>query len=99
MDFTQVPEYGIILIIVASLTQNIKQTKINNNYLPWVSMVIGAVAGLVAAYMMKDTNYAESVITGIVIGGTSSGLFDGVKGLSNVIKKAPTSGGETSEEK
>lgn len=94
MDLSQVPEYGLILMIVTSLTQNIKQTKINNAYLPIIAMVIGAVAGLVSAYFMKDTNYAESVITGIVVGGTSSGLFDSGKGLATFFKSKTTTDNE-----
>ncbi|WP_461241205.1 holin [Paucilactobacillus sp. N302-9] len=89
-------EYAIIVAVVASLTQNIKQTKINNQYLPWVSMLIGAIAGAVAVVMTGDSNYTEGIIAGVIAGGQANGLFDGLKGIATKFKS--NTGGENTNE-
>lgn len=78
-------EIAIIVIIVYGLTQAIKQTQINNKWLPWISMVLGIVAGLVSVFITKDNNFSGAAFLGFLIGGFTSGLYDGFSGF---VKKA-----------
>ncbi|MCH4171939.1 MAG: hypothetical protein LKF36_12010 [Lactobacillus sp.] len=88
MDFIQalnLASTGEILIMVAinyAVNQAIKQGNFHNKYMPWISMAVGAVIGVVAMLVSKDSNYLGGAITGLLVGGFTSGLFDGFKGLS-----------------
>jgi hypothetical protein len=81
-------EYVIIATLVASITQNIKQTKIPNQYMPFVAMGIGVVSGLVAVYVSGDTNWAGGALAGLITAMGTSGGVDAVKAL--VVKKDAT---------
>lgn len=75
-------ELAICAAVVLVLTQAVKQTKLNNKWLPWVAMAIGAVAGLVSVAVTKDTNWGPAAVMGLLVGAASAGLFDGVKSLT-----------------
>lgn len=75
-------ELAISAAIIIALVQAIKRTKVNNKWLPWVAMAIGAVAGLVSVAVTKDTNWAPAAVMGLLVGAASAGLFDGVKSLT-----------------
>ncbi|MQM78818.1 holin [Lentilactobacillus buchneri] len=93
MDFIQnlnlgtTAQISLILAVVFCLTQAVKQTGIENRWMPWLSMVIGVVAGLVSALLISDANYLSSGVLGLLIGGFTSGLFDGFKGFSGKDEK------------
>lgn len=74
-------EIAIIIIIVYGLTQAVKQTQINNKWLPWISMVLGIAAGLVSVFITKDNNFSGAAFLGFLIGGFTSGLYDGFSGF------------------
>ncbi|WP_283680324.1 holin [Lentilactobacillus sp. Marseille-Q4993] len=87
MDFLQqlklgtTADMGIILAVVFCLTQALKQTGINNKWMPWLAMLIGTGAGIIAALITKDTDLLSAGIFGMLLGGFTSGLFDGFKGI------------------
>lgn len=74
-------EYVIIATLVASITQNIKQTKIPNQYMPFVAMVIGVVSGVAAVYVSGDTNWAGGALAGLITAMGTSGGVDAAKAL------------------
>lgn len=78
-------EIAIIVIIVYGLTQAIKQTKIDNKWLPWIAMILGIFSGLISVVVTGDHNYSSASVLGFLIGGFTSGLFDG---FSAFVKKA-----------
>lgn len=88
MDFIQnlnlgtTAQISLILAVVFCLTQAVKQTGIDNKWMPWISMLIGVFAGLLAAVINADSHYLSSAVLGFLIGGFTSGLFDGFKGFS-----------------
>lgn len=78
-------EIAIIVIIVYGLTQAIKQTQINNKWLPWISMILGIFSGLISVFITNDHNFFGACFLGFLIGGFTSGLYDGFSGF---VKKA-----------
>ena len=74
-----------IIIIVYGLTQAVKQTKIDNKWLPWIAMILGIFSGLISVVVTGDHNYSSASVLGFLIGGFTSGLFDG---FSAFVKKA-----------
>lgn len=78
-------EIVIIGSIVYALVAAIKQTQIKNKWLPWISMILGIMAGLVSVLITKDSNFFGAGFLGFLIGGFTSGLYDGFSGF---IKKA-----------
>ncbi|KRM72996.1 YrzE family protein [Lacticaseibacillus brantae] len=76
-------ELAISAVIIFALTQAVKQTRLDNRWLPWVSMAIGIVAGLVAVMATNDNNWFNGGLMGLLVGAAVSGLFDGFKGFSS----------------
>lgn len=91
MDYIQelnlgtVSELMITVAVVFVLTQAVKSTKVKNRYMPWLSMGLGVVSGLVSVAVTKDVNYLSGAVMGLLVGGFTSGMFDGFKGFG--IKK------------
>jgi hypothetical protein len=75
-------ELTISAAIILALVQAIKQTKLNNKWLPWIAMGLGIIAGLVSVAVTQDSNWAPAAVQGFLLGAATSGLFDGAKGLS-----------------
>lgn len=78
-------EIAIIIIIVYGLTQAIKQTKIDNRFMPWISMILGIFSGLISVFITNNHNFSGACFLGFLIGGFTSGLYDGFSGF---VKKA-----------
>ena len=49
--------------------------------LPFISMVVGLLVGLLIALVFHDTELGKAGLTGFLAGGYTSGLFTGVKGV------------------
>lgn len=87
MDYIQelnlgtVSELMITIAVVFVLTQAVKSTKVKNKYMPWISMGLGIVSGLISVAVTKDVNYLSGAVMGLLVGGFTSGLFDGFKGF------------------
>ncbi|MCT2907804.1 hypothetical protein EFT87_03900 [Schleiferilactobacillus harbinensis] len=75
-------ELAISAAIIFALVQAIKQTKVNNKWLPWIAMALGVVAGLVSVVVTKDSNWGPAAVQGFLLGAATSGLFDGVKSFT-----------------
>ena len=58
----------------------LKKTKIDSKFLPWLSMLVGVAAGLLAVAATNDVDYLQGAVLGLLVGGFTSGLFDGFKG-------------------
>ena len=82
LNLANAGEIAIMVAINYAVSQAIKQGNFHNKYMPWISMAVGAVIGIVATVVSKDSNYLGGAITGFLVGGFTSGLFDGFKGLS-----------------
>ena len=81
-------ETVIVVAITVAIVQLLKKkTKLSATYLPWVALILGAVAGLAVFSYMGDLNYLNGALLGALSGGFSSGLFDG---LAPVITSAVT---------
>lgn len=75
-------ELAITAAIILALVQAIKQTKLDNKWLPWLAMGLGVVAGLISVAVTGGHNWASGAVMGFLVGAATSGLFDGVKSAS-----------------
>lgn len=80
LDLMTTVELGITSVLVYIITAALKKSKLNNIWLPWVAMAAGAVVGLVAVATAHDTNWLGGAVAGVMVGGFTAGLFDGLKG-------------------
>jgi LytS/YehU family sensor histidine kinase len=84
MDFFGIS--GILVIIIPILVHQIKQIEcIGNKFAPVVAFIlgiIGGVAGYYLGYAPQGTDLIQAIMTGIAIGGTSTGLYDTGKKLT-----------------
>lgn len=69
---------GVLTPFILILVQLIKQTDIDNKYLPHVSIAIGTVAGMVIGFA-SGTDLFISGLAGFIAGASASGLFDAGK--------------------
>lgn len=73
-------ETVIVVAITVAIVQLLKKkTKLSVTYLPWVALILGAVAGLAVFSYMGDLNYLNGALLGALAGGFTSGLFDGLQ--------------------
>lgn len=77
-------ELTIISLSVYFLIQSIKISKINipNTYLPFLAMVVGTVIGIIIAKILGGSTLSKAGLAGFLIGGFTSGLFTGFKGIT-----------------
>jgi len=81
LQLIDVTELVGIVLVCYLLTAATKQSKINNKYMPFISMVIGLIVGLAIAGVFHDGDLGKAGLTGFLAGGYTSGLFTGVKGI------------------
>lgn len=81
LDIFMLAERGGIYttaLITLIVVQAIKQTKLNNRYMPLWSLAIGATSGIFVGITFHS-DVLIGVIDGFVAGAIASGLFDVVK--------------------
>jgi uncharacterized membrane protein YeaQ/YmgE (transglycosylase-associated protein family) len=82
MGITSVGSITVICYLIASL---IKQTPVNNKWLPIICGVLGGILGLVAKAVVRDFPAADSLTAcavGIVSGFAATGINQVLKQLS-----------------
>ena len=72
---------GVLTPFILILVQLVKQTEINTNYLPHVSIALGTVAGMVIGFA-SGAELFNSGLAGFISGASASGLFDAGKILT-----------------
>lgn len=73
-------EVAAIVAAVGLITQTLKKwTSLDSKYLPWLSAILGAIGGLAVFGYFGDTNYLNGALLGLLAGGATSGLFDGLQ--------------------
>ena len=75
-------ELALTTLVVFTFTQGFKQTKIPNQWMPWLSMLLGTLVGLLSVFVTADHNFLSGAVMGLLVGGFTSGLFDGFKGFN-----------------
>ena len=74
---------GVLAVAIPFLVQQIKKLNfIGSKHAPVVAFALGIIGG-VMAYMVRftpeDMTLIQAILTGIAVGGTSTGLYDVVK--------------------
>jgi len=84
LNLIDVAQLTIIAVLCYILTNSVKNTKtIDIKWMPFVSMGLGLVLAIVTALVFHDKEIGKSIIAGLLIGGWTSGMFDGVQGFLN----------------
>lgn len=72
-----------IAVVTFLIVWGIKYTKFNNQYLPIMAELIGAVVGIFIATAMADTTWIVGMVDGLVAGAVSVGGNELIKSLMN----------------
>lgn len=73
-------EVAAIVAVVGIIVQLLKkQTNLNVKYLPWIAAGLGAIAGVAVFAYFGDASYLNGALLGLLSGGATSGLFDGLQ--------------------
>jgi len=83
LNLINATELVLIALICYGLTQAAKQSKIKNTYMPFISMGVGILVGIIVALVMHDAELGKAGLIGFLVGGWTSGLFTGVKAFIN----------------
>ncbi|WP_099975292.1 hypothetical protein [Lactobacillus terrae] len=83
-------ELGLMALACYGITTGIKQTKLNNSYMPFVSMGVGILVGLIIGIAMHDADLGKATLAGFFVGGWTSGLFTGFKGITGGYQQSTT---------
>lgn len=83
LNMVSTAEATILMVATYIATQITKKTtKVNNNYMPAFSVVYGMIISLlIGMFVFHDANIYQTVLVGFLIGGATSGVFTGVKGI------------------
>lgn len=75
-----------ILVIVWLVVQVIKPTKINNNLLPLMAVIIGVLVAIGLSLYTKDTKLVQDIVLGVWAGFASTGLNEtATKSITSII--------------
>lgn len=83
LNMISTAEATILMVATYIATQITKKTtKVNNNFMPIFSVGYGIIISfLVGTFVFHDANIYQTVLMGFLIGGATSGVFTGVKGI------------------
>ena len=81
LQLTNVTELTIIILVCYLLTAAAKKSRLDNKYMPFISMAVGLLVGLAIAGVFHDGDLGKAGLTGFLAGGYTSGLFTGIKGV------------------
>ena len=81
LQLMNVTELTIIILVCYLLTAAAKKSKLDNKYMPFISMAVGLLVGLAIAGVFHDGDLGKAGLTGFLAGGYTSGLFTGIKGV------------------
>ena len=81
LQLMNITELTIIILVCYLLTAAAKKSKLDNKYMPFISMAVGLLVGLAIAGVFHDGDLGKAGLTGFLAGGYTSGLFTGIKGV------------------
>lgn len=82
LNLIDVTQLVVIAILCYVLTNSIKNTKVvDTKWMPFISMVLGLVIAIVTALVFHDKEIGKAIIAGLLVGGFTSGMFDGIQGF------------------
>ncbi|WP_353894727.1 hypothetical protein [Leuconostoc mesenteroides] len=89
-----------ILVIVWLVVQVIKPTKINNNLLPLMAVIVGALVAIGLSFYTKDTKVVQDIVLGVWAGFASTGLNEtATKSITSIIDGFANGFGKTEDKK
>lgn len=70
---------GLAVALIIALVEGVKRLELfNNKWLFFVDLILGLGAG----YLIAGNNIKQVIVQGLIIGLSASGLFSGVKNLT-----------------
>jgi len=76
---TELLSFGALVLITSGVTEVIKRAGLPKRFLPLVALAVGFLINLIGSFTLTPL----SVLTGLAVGLSASGLFD----LTKVVKK------------
>ena len=71
---------GVMAPVILILVQLVKSTDVDTKYLPHISILLGAIAGVVFGFASGGSLFVYG-LAGFISGAASSGLYDSVKSV------------------
>lgn len=81
MDYTNM---GIMTAVVIGVSEVIKKMGFNAKYIPIVNIIIGVAGGIM---YVSPVDIRAGVLQGVIVGLSASGLYSGVKNVSQEVRK------------
>lgn len=76
---------GIALVpVIMALAEGLKALGFNKKYIPVVNVIFGLVGGMI---YLNPSDLKMGILQGVIMGLASSGLYSGVKNVSEGIKQ------------
>ena len=83
LNLIDAAQLAIIGVLCSGITQAVKANNLlPAKYMPFVSMGLGVVISALVALIFKDSNIGQAILAGLLVGGFTAGLFNGVKGVT-----------------
>lgn len=76
----------VLAAVVVGLVEAIKKVGVGDRFLPLIALGLGVLVAIVGAELIGLLTWQEILITGLVLGLSSMGLYSGGKALTNVEK-------------
>lgn len=73
------PVVLLLAAITVGLVQIVKQFNINKKWYPIIAIFIGIALSFAVLFVIFKYSISETVISGVIIGLSASGLFSGIK--------------------
>ncbi|AVK60523.1 lysis protein [Lactobacillus sp. CBA3605] len=88
MEFIQLINGGTIFLIAVAtylIVWGVKMSKLSNQFLPLVALVIGALIGFLVSTVQGDVTWLVGLIDGMVAGAVSVGGNEVFKSITHVL--------------
>ena len=69
-------EAGIFILVIVGISEVVKNLGLKCKYLPLFNLVLGII---LSTFFMTDLGLQESILQGLIIGLSASGLYDQTK--------------------
>ena len=87
LNIVSAAELATATTCIGAVIQFLKFKGVPKAWLPWLSLLIGAIIGVGEVINYGDSNYVGGAVAGLLIGGTASGAFDAIQGLWKTFSK------------
>lgn len=85
MDLKIVIDFSLLLAVTIGLVEVVKRLGLNAKFAPVIAILVGLALSIVV-YFLQGTQLLSAILTGLVVGLSSVGLFSSVKSVGQGIR-------------